>query len=289
MVHNHNIVDSGKHFVIDTLSRALTTETGSLILVKGDHNSKRYTFEIPRMVEGHDMSLCNRIEIHYDNIPNGSKEVNEGVYIAKDAAIDGEVVTFSWLISGNVTQLAGTVSFWINFVCTDYNDEIIYAWGTDVFKRVNVIDNNRNTDNVIFRFPDILELWKEEVLDSIGAGVPDVDIQKAVYEYLSEHPVQVGSTATIGSVNLIAANWIQSENSENLYYQIVSIRGVPEDLDIENCQVDLTPSVEQLLVFYEKDLTFVTENEEGTVTVFAIGQKPENDYTIQVTITEVNV
>ena len=41
-------------------------------------------------------------------------------------------------------------------------------------------------------------------------------------------------------------------------------------------------------VFYEKDITFVTENDGGVVTVYAIGQKPQNDYTIQVTITEVD-
>jgi hypothetical protein len=77
---------------------------------------------------------------------------------------------------------------------------------------------------------------------------------------------------------------VASGSSGNLYSQEVPIAGVTE-----NSQVDLTPSVEQLLVFYEKDLTFVTENEGGRVTVYAIGQKPENDYTIQVTITEVNV
>jgi hypothetical protein len=53
--------------------------------------------------------------------------------------------------------------------------------------------------------------------------------------------------------------------------------------------VDLTPSVEQLTIFHDKDLAFVTENEDGTVTVYAIGQKPENDYTIQATIKEVAV
>ena len=57
----------------------------------------------------------------------------------------------------------------------------------------------------------------------------------------------------------------------------------------ENSQVDLTPDVQQLAIFYNKDLTFVTENEEGVVTVYAIGQKPTNDYTIQVTITEVDI
>jgi hypothetical protein len=87
--------------------------------------------------------------------------------------------------------------------------------------------------------------------------------------------------ARIGEVTLLANQWV-GEN--NLYSQVVSIESVTE-----YSQVDLTPSVEQLAIFYEKDLTFVTENEDGVVTVYVIGQKPTNDYTIQVTITEVSV
>ena len=90
---------------------------------------------------------------------------------------------------------------------------------------------------------------------------------------------QSGPVATIGTVTLRAANWT---GSGNLYSQVVSIVGVTA-----NSQVDLTPSVQQLLAFYEKDISFVTENDGGTVTVYVIGQKPQNDYTIQVTITEV--
>ena len=86
--------------------------------------------------------------------------------------------------------------------------------------------------------------------------------------------------ARIGEVTLTSDGWI---GSDNLYSQIVNIDGVTE-----NTQVDLTPDVQQLATFYEKDLTFVTENEEGIVTVYCIGQKPQNDYTIQVTLTEVS-
>ena len=39
--------------------------------------------------------------------------------------------------------------------------------------------------------------------------------------------------------------------------------------------------------FHDKDIGFVTENENGVVTVYLIGKKPENDYTMQVSITEV--
>lgn len=89
------------------------------------------------------------------------------------------------------------------------------------------------------------------------------------------------SMARIGWVELPASAW---ESDGSLHSQVVEIDGVTE-----NSQVDLTPSVEQLAVFYEKDLTFVTENDNGVVTVYAIGQKPTNDYTIQVTMTEVEV
>lgn len=85
--------------------------------------------------------------------------------------------------------------------------------------------------------------------------------------------------ARIANVVLSANKW---SGTASPYSQIVTIEGVTE-----NSQVDLTPSVEQLAVFYEKDLSFVTENDSGVVTVYAIGQKPQNDYTIQVTMTEV--
>jgi hypothetical protein len=87
--------------------------------------------------------------------------------------------------------------------------------------------------------------------------------------------------ATIGTVSLPAANWV---GEGNLFSQVVQVYGTTP-----NSQVDLTPSVEQLAAFHDKDLAFVTENEDGVITVYAIGQKPTSDYMIQVTITEVSV
>ncbi len=105
------------------------------------------------------------------------------------------------------------------------------------------------------------------------------EIQKIVKEYLEENPIKTGSTATIGYVELLAKNWT---GDDNLYSQIVTIDGVDE-----NSQVDLTPTEEQLKIWRSKEIAFTTKNVGGVVTVYAIGQKPENDYTIQVTITEV--
>lgn len=89
-----------------------------------------------------------------------------------------------------------------------------------------------------------------------------------------------GAQAKIVSVALPASAWV---GDNNLYSQVVAIDGITK-----NSQVNLTPSLEQLVIFYEKDITFVTENDGGVVTVYVIGQKPANDYTIQANVVEVN-
>lgn len=81
------------------------------------------------------------------------------------------------------------------------------------------------------------------------------------------------------SVTLLAAGWVGSERS---YSQKVKLDGVTP-----NTKVDLQPTPEQDAIFYHKALAFVAENDGGAVTVYSIGDKPQNDYTIQVTMTEV--
>lgn len=81
------------------------------------------------------------------------------------------------------------------------------------------------------------------------------------------------------SVMLRASAWVGEEDP---YSQVVAIPGVTE-----NSKVDLLPSVEQLAIFHDKDIAFVTENEDGVVTVYAIGDRPTQDYNIEVCITEV--
>lgn len=70
------------------------------------------------------------------------------------------------------------------------------------------------------------------------------------------------------------------------YGQVVTV----ENANITpNSKVDLQLSSEQMVIFYEKDLAFVAENEDGVVTVYCIGQIPENNYKLQATVMEVIV
>lgn len=118
---------------------------------------------------------------------------------------------------------------------------------------------------------------EKEWLESLKAVLTESDMER-----LAEMVAQkVKANVRIGYVELLADKWI-GETSP--YSQEVTIGGVTE-----NTQVDLTPNVEQLSIFHHKDLAFVTENDNGVVTVYAIGQKPELNYTIQVTLSEVEI
>lgn len=90
-----------------------------------------------------------------------------------------------------------------------------------------------------------------------------------------------GASARISSVTIKASAWT---GSGSLHSQVVTLSGITS-----YSKVDLLPSVEQLAIFHDKDVAFVTENEDGVVTVYAIGDKPTNDYTMQVSITEVTL
>ena len=123
-------------------------------------------------------------------------------------------------------------------------------------------------------FVDNETVLKAEHLDHIEGGIIQNETNlNALRNMLS--------VARIGYVTLLADKW---EGEASPYSQRVTLDGVTA-----KSQVDLTPSVAQLAVFHQKDLAFVTENDGGIVTVYAIGQKPVMDYTIQVTMTEVSV
>ena len=56
-----------------------------------------------------------------------------------------------------------------------------------------------------------------------------------------------------------------------------------------NSKVDLQITSEQMVVFYEKSLAFVAENDDGAVTIYCVGSVPANDYRVQAIVTEVAV
>ena len=164
MVHTHNMAEDMLNFQIDTTTRKLVNVSGRKgFLVQGDHDSKIVVFEMPRVVEGHDMAECNEVRVHYINISKNRKRKKEGVYEVLDKTVSesGESIQFSWKISGNATEICGTLYFLIQFSCVP--DDIDYVWNTEICKEIRVSEGINNSDVVVEEYADILEQWKQRL------------------------------------------------------------------------------------------------------------------------------
>ena len=104
-------------------------------------------------------------------------------------------------------------------------------------------------------------------------------IRKIVERYFEENPIDSQNRYPRRTVTLLASDWV-GENSP--YYQTVYIDGVTE-----NSKVNLSATADQLEAVRGQELVLVAENYGGTVVVKAVGEKPQNDFTVQATIKEV--
>lgn len=196
MVHLHEVRDSDTHFVIDPVTRAITSNSDKNTLMQGDHNSEIYTFEIPKTVEGHNMSLCNRVEVHYIDAAADKTNTSKDVYIVKDMQPDEtepDTLVFSWLISGNATKFAGLLSFRVRFGCVDDDGNFTYKWHTDIYKGITVSDGFDNAPAVVEEYSDVLAAW-EKRLDALESG--------SAWNGVAESDLEMGGNAIHGVADI---------------------------------------------------------------------------------------
>ena len=175
MAHMHQVHDDDFVFSIDSVSRTITYMSEEQpIISRGDHNSERFTFELPRFIDGHDMTLCDKVEVHYLNIASGStSERNPGVYKITDLQVDEDdenIAICSWLLSQNATMFTGSLNFVLRFACTS-GSKIDYSWNTSPYSAVTVVDSIDNSELVVEQHADILEQWYMEFMMAGITGV----------------------------------------------------------------------------------------------------------------------
>ena len=163
MAHQHPVKDTDLHFVIDPVTRVIKNNSEKIVIMQHDHQSEILTFELPRYIDTHDMSLSNAVRVHYINIGTSSKYTPvSGVYEVNDLQVDAtneNLVTCSWTLTNNTTQLEGTLNFIIRFSCLT-GDTIDYSWSTAIYSGIIVAKTIDSSDYVMTAIPDILEQWK---------------------------------------------------------------------------------------------------------------------------------
>ena len=121
-----------------------------------------------------------------------------------------------------------------------------------------------------------------------------------IYDFFTNEEIArlkelLGASSSYGYINLLGGdkNWT-AENVTDNAGNVIGVR-YGQRVNVNNAEitkqskVDLQINSEQMVVFYEKDLAFVTENDGGVVTVYCVGNIPENDYKIKAVVTEVAI
>lgn len=185
-VHSHPVPDTDTYFVIDPITRKIeNTNRKKSVIMQYDHNSERFTFELPRYIDGHDMLECTSITVNVDNVEAVASDGIEVVEprINSDAPDmtdlrahpeDPDKVISSWLISRNSTQLAGILSFSIEYKCTDSIGNVVYEWSTDKYEEIEVKSRKKNGEAAISEHTDLLEQWRSQIFgagDSVMANI----------------------------------------------------------------------------------------------------------------------
>ena len=132
----------------------------------------------------------------------------------------------------------------------------------------------------------VLPDLKSKIQGTVSRGIKSIYVNeenRLIFVLTDDSEIDVGaivaSSKKIKEVTLLASKW---EGTESPYTQEVVIEGTTP-----LSEVTLKPNAEQLESFRDKELALHIENHGGTLIAYATGDKPLNDYTIQVGITEV--
>lgn len=193
MAHEHSVFDQDPHFVVDEQTRQIKYQGDTPPqIVQHDHNSERLTFQLPKVIDGHDMTKCDKVRVNYINIDSLTKETSKGVYEVDDVAADetdDTKIHLSWLISGNATKFAGKLNFMICFMCEDADGNITYRWNTLVNGDLVVGNGMDNGEAIAEEYADILEQWRQEF--RIRDGVDGVSPVLKVADIDGGHEVSI--------------------------------------------------------------------------------------------------
>ena len=104
---------------------------------------------------------------------------------------------------------------------------------------------------------------------------------ESIKEWTNEKLNNTAMTPRLTNVNIIASGW---QGTSSPYFQRITCNGVNT-----KSMVELRPSPEQIEVLQEDEISLMAVNNDGLVTIYAIGDKPSYNITMQVIITDITI
>lgn len=202
--------------VIDAQSRTIEVpEKYKLLGVENDKRVERIYFQCPKIVgDNQDLSQDYQLFVNYQNA-NGDPDA----YHVEDMEVDGDNITFSWLLEENVTKYKGSIQ--IAFAAIIPGDEAEdpdkNRWNTTINTDCTCLVGLKCTQQVAESNPDALvQIWA--AIDELKAGGGTGGTTN--YENLSNKPQLNGVTLegnkTLDQVGVLAKNQGSSNSGKYL-------------------------------------------------------------------------
>ena len=152
----HTLNDPVTFEIDEDLRTIHTPPRGNIIGVQGDNNVNHINFKMPRYYNGIDLSTFT-IKINYKNALD---TINS--YFIDNLIFGTDTMTFSWLVSKEVTILTGTVRFVVKLFNT-INDEINKFFSTAIAEGI-VLPSISVEDETLIPTPEIRNSIMDELL-----------------------------------------------------------------------------------------------------------------------------
>lgn len=124
------------------------------VAVQFDNNIETVTFDCPRYWDGKDMSEM-MVYVNYMRSDNAM-----GSFVCENIRVDEtdpELMHFDWIITGNVTAVAGPISFLVCIKDTDVEGNEANHWNTELNTDLYVSPGmNCSTESALRKYPDII-------------------------------------------------------------------------------------------------------------------------------------
>lgn len=161
-------------------------ESEKIFGVELDKTSERKYFKCPKIVgDNLDLSAFNL----FINFKNANNEAD--IYPIDDVEVDGDYITFSWLLSKKVTAYKTDASKnqLLSFIfCAKKGEGPDNEWNTTICSDGIVLEGLEPGESIAEDNPDIIQYILER-LDSAGTITPE-QISEAVEEYFASNPIE---------------------------------------------------------------------------------------------------
>lgn len=173
------LLESNGICTIDSRTRTIFVPPEIIVgAVQSDKNAERIKFSCPKIV-GDNLDLSKfSIRINFENVSIVDPDISiKDQYICEDASINGDNITFSWVIGKNAARYMGTIRFIVCAVKTDSDSNISIEWNTTV-AQIPVLEGievdqpslDENNKDVINQLLAITKTASDEAVKNVNSA-----------------------------------------------------------------------------------------------------------------------